>query len=102
MTPFYRRRLREKGRADRRAALGGGGRVSEGQMSDMCLWPASNHGDDLLSEAIADVRPLLIDDSRSTKERIRLLWAAAKNAGELAATDVQCTTPSWHWLSRWA
>jgi hypothetical protein len=50
--------------------------------------PAGNHGNDLLSEAIADVRPLLMDDSRTTKARIRLLWAAAKNAGELAATDV--------------
>jgi hypothetical protein len=48
--------------------------------------PAGNHGNDLLSEAIADVRLLLADGS--TKERIRLLWAAAKNAGELAATDV--------------
>jgi hypothetical protein len=49
-------------------------------------WPTRNHGNDLLSEAIADVRPLLADGS--TKERIRLLWAAAKNAGEFAATDV--------------
>ena len=48
--------------------------------------PAGNYGNDLLSEAIADVRPLLAHGS--TKERIRLLWAATKNAGELAATDV--------------
>jgi hypothetical protein len=47
-----------------------------------------NHGNDLLSEAVADVRPLLADGSLSTKERIRLLWAAAKNASELASTDV--------------
>jgi hypothetical protein len=40
---------------------------------------------DMLSEAIADVRPLLAD--RSTKEGIRLLWAAAKNASGLAAAD---------------
>ena len=49
-------------------------------------WPTRNHGNDLLSEAIAYVRPLLAHGS--TKERIRLLWAAAKNAGDLAATDV--------------
>jgi hypothetical protein len=49
-------------------------------------WPASNHGNDLLSQAIADVRPLLADGS--TKERIRLLWAAARNADELAAADI--------------
>jgi hypothetical protein len=49
---------------------------------------AGNHGNDLLSEAIADLRPLLADGSRSTKERIRLLWAAAKNASEFAAADI--------------
>jgi hypothetical protein len=43
---------------------------------------------DLLSEAIAELRPLLADGSRPTKERIRLLWAAAKNARTLAANDV--------------
>jgi hypothetical protein len=85
MTPFGRRRLRER-ESNRPAVFGDVGRVSEGQMSKMCLWPAGNHGNDLLSEAIADVRPLLTDGS--TKERIRLLWAAAKNAGELVATDV--------------
>jgi hypothetical protein len=50
--------------------------------------PAGNHSNDLLSEAIADVRPLLRDDSRLTEARIRLLWAAAKNASGLAARDV--------------
>jgi hypothetical protein len=43
---------------------------------------------DLLGEAIADVRPLLTDQSRSTKERIRLLWAAAKRARKLGTSDV--------------
>jgi hypothetical protein len=43
---------------------------------------------DLLSQAIAEVRPFVADTSRSTKERIRLLWAAAKKARGLATTDV--------------
>ena len=43
---------------------------------------------DLLSQAIAEVRPLLADGSHSTKERIRMLWAAAKHARQLAASDV--------------
>jgi hypothetical protein len=41
-----------------------------------------------LSQAIAEVRPLLTDGSRSTKERIRLVWAVAKNARQFAASDV--------------
>jgi hypothetical protein len=48
-------------------------------------WPAVSVND-MLSEAIADVRPLLADDS--TKEGLRLLWAAAKNASGLAVADV--------------
>jgi hypothetical protein len=51
-------------------------------------WTARSHGNDLLSQAIAEVRPLRTDGSRSTKERIWLLWAAAKNARQLAAADV--------------
>lgn len=43
---------------------------------------------DLLTQAIERARPLVADRSRSTKERIRLLWAAAKMARELGASDV--------------
>jgi hypothetical protein len=43
---------------------------------------------DLLGMAIADVRPLVADRSRSTKERIHLLWAATKKARSFGADDV--------------
>jgi hypothetical protein len=41
----------------------------------------------LLDQVIENVRPLLVD-GRPTKERIRILWAAAKKARDLAAADV--------------
>jgi hypothetical protein len=43
---------------------------------------------DLLAQAIERARPLVADRSRSTKQRIRLLWAAAKMARDLGASDV--------------
>jgi hypothetical protein len=49
---------------------------------------AANDRKDLLSEAVADVRPLLTDGSCSIKTRVRLLWAAAKHAHQLAAADI--------------
>jgi hypothetical protein len=43
---------------------------------------------DLLAQAIERTRPLLADRTRPTKERIRVLWAAAKRARDLGAWDV--------------
>lgn len=43
---------------------------------------------DLLEQAIERVRPMLADDNKSTKERIRILWAAAKSARHLASSDI--------------
>jgi hypothetical protein len=43
---------------------------------------------DLLSQAIERARPLVADASRPTKERIRILWAAAKAARDCGASDV--------------
>ena len=43
---------------------------------------------DLLTRVIEGVRPLLADATQPTKARIRLLWAAAKHARKLGATDV--------------
>jgi hypothetical protein len=43
---------------------------------------------DLLDQVIQMARPLLVDGSRPTKEQIRFLWAAAKKARDLGATDV--------------
>jgi hypothetical protein len=43
---------------------------------------------DLLEQAIERARPLVADRSRSTKQRIRLLWASAKMARDLGAWDV--------------
>jgi hypothetical protein len=43
---------------------------------------------DLLALAIERVRPMLADASLPTKTRIRLLWAAARIATDLAAADV--------------
>ena len=50
------------------------------------LAPASDG--DLLTRIIEGVRPLLADATQPTKARIRLLWAAAKSARKLGATDV--------------
>jgi hypothetical protein len=43
---------------------------------------------DLLAQAIERARTLVVDRSRSTKQRIRLLWASAKMARDLGAWDV--------------
>lgn len=43
---------------------------------------------DLLEQAIERVRPMLANENRSTKERIRLLWAAAKKAREIASSKI--------------
>jgi hypothetical protein len=43
---------------------------------------------DLLSQAVERARPMIADCSRTTNERIRFLWAAAKMARELGASDV--------------
>ena len=43
---------------------------------------------DLLSEAINSARALLTDTSPPTKQRISILWAAAKQARSLGASDV--------------
>jgi len=42
----------------------------------------------LLAQAIEHVRPLLADQTKSTKLRVRILWGAAKSARDLAACDV--------------
>jgi hypothetical protein len=42
---------------------------------------------DLLTAALAHVRPML-DSAASDRERLQILWAAAKNARELASNDV--------------
>jgi hypothetical protein len=43
---------------------------------------------DLLIQAVERAVSMLADGARPTKERIRLLWAAAKIARDLAASDV--------------
>jgi hypothetical protein len=50
--------------------------------------PAVRDEDPLLGIA-ERIRPLLTDGSRSTKERVRILWAAAKAARRLPAADVR-------------
>ena len=42
----------------------------------------------LLADAIERVRPMLHDPKKSTKQRLRLLWSAAKHARHFAAADV--------------
>jgi hypothetical protein len=42
----------------------------------------------LLTRAVEHVAPMLADATKPTKERVRLLWAAAKTARDLAASDV--------------
>ena len=44
--------------------------------------------DDYLSTAIEHVRPMFADTTLPWPARLRLLWAAAKNAREYAASDV--------------
>jgi hypothetical protein len=41
-----------------------------------------------LEQAIEHVRPMLADQSRPIKERTMILWAAAKKARDLGASDV--------------
>jgi hypothetical protein len=43
---------------------------------------------DLLAQAIERTRALLADRTRPTKERVRILWSAAKRARDLGASDV--------------
>jgi hypothetical protein len=43
---------------------------------------------DLLAQAIEQVRASLADETRPTKERVRLLWATAKVSRDLGASDV--------------
>jgi hypothetical protein len=43
---------------------------------------------DLLAEAVDQVRPLLMDTKRPTKERVHVLWSAAKAARNLSSSDV--------------
>ena len=43
---------------------------------------------DLLAQAIERVLPMLADAGKPTKERVCLLWAAAKMARDLGAADV--------------
>jgi hypothetical protein len=42
---------------------------------------------DLLAAAIEKVRPLLTDKTKSTKARVRILWASVMAARGLAASD---------------
>jgi hypothetical protein len=51
----------------------------------LCLW--GKHMD-MLSQAIEFVRPMVADANRPTKERIHILWAAAKKSRDLGASDV--------------
>jgi hypothetical protein len=43
---------------------------------------------DLLRRAVERVAPMLADATKPTKERVRLYWASAKMARDLAASDV--------------
>jgi hypothetical protein len=42
---------------------------------------------DLLAATIEQVRPLLLDRRKSTKQRVRILWAAVVAARDLGASD---------------
>ena len=42
---------------------------------------------DLLSQAIATLRPML-DRKRPARDRVRILWAAVKNARSFAAAEI--------------
>jgi hypothetical protein len=41
-----------------------------------------------LAQVIELIRPMVADTNKPTKERIRILWAAAKKARDLGASDV--------------
>jgi hypothetical protein len=43
---------------------------------------------DLLMQTIECARPALLDKSKPTKERVRILWSAAKRARDLGSDDV--------------
>jgi hypothetical protein len=43
---------------------------------------------DLLTQAVERTRLIMSDAARPTKERARILWASAKAARDLAASDV--------------
>jgi hypothetical protein len=43
---------------------------------------------DLLTRAVGHVAPMLADATKPTKERVRLLWASAKMARDLGASDI--------------
>jgi hypothetical protein len=43
---------------------------------------------DLLSQAIAQILSMLVDQSRSTQQRAIIFWAAAKAARNFGASDV--------------
>lgn len=45
---------------------------------------------DILQGLIDRARSMLSEPGRSTNERIRILWAAAKNARDAGAADVVC------------
>lgn len=47
-----------------------------------------NRAIDLLGVVLDDIRPLVADVSKPTKQRIRVLWSAAKRSRDLAADDV--------------
>ena len=54
---------------------------------------------DLLAQATLHVRAALMDPSKPTKARLRILWGAAKQARDLGSRML-CTTSSWRWRSK--
>jgi hypothetical protein len=58
--------------------------------NNAATYPESVQGGttDLLTQAVERAASMLADGARPTKEGIRLLWAAAKIARDLAAADV--------------
>jgi hypothetical protein len=71
----------------RKATLQGSTATENYAYSDCTHFPPPTTVD-LLTDAIEHVRPMLADESRPTKQRIRILWAAAKKARDLGASDV--------------
>jgi hypothetical protein len=47
-----------------------------------------DHDERKLMQIVEGIRPILADNSRPTKERIRMLWAGAKKGRELGSADV--------------
>jgi hypothetical protein len=58
------------------------------RQNDRATVSVNGRTDDLLTQAIERVSPMLADAGKPTKERIHLLWAAAKAARDLASSDV--------------